>query len=199
METRQSAPPTSHRAFGRVGRAIGRAPGRAGRALLRVFIRLGALLLAPGPALRDAYSGRWPAARDGAFLVLLGALCCLTPEVTRVGLAAWDLGIREGVNELSWTLGRRLTPDFLLLLGIGILVVLPLRLLQRLSFDRALDLAVACWIPALVLRLAGAAWRLQAGRPPARLFEGLDWWVGLAWSGLLVIFSLFLVLRDGDA
>lgn len=179
--------------------ALARAPGSAGKSLLALFIRLGALLLQPNLALRSALEGRWAAARDGVMLVLLGVICCYTPEVTRVGLATWDLGLREGINELSWTLGRRLTPDFLLLLGIVVLVVLPLRLLQRLTFDRALDLAVACWIPAFLLRLAGAAWRLQTGQGPARLFEGLDWWVGLTWSGLLVAYSLILALRDADA
>lgn len=178
--------------------ALSRAPGRAGRAVLAYFVRLGVLLGAPRTALRAAASGRWSAARDGTLLVLLGALTCYTPEVTRVVLAAWDLGAREGLNELSWALGRRLTPDLLLLAGVAVLVLLPLRLMQRLTFDRALDLAVACWIPAFLLRLAGATYRLHTGLAPARLFEGLDWWIGLMGSGLLVVFALFLVLRGED-
>jgi hypothetical protein len=179
-----------------MGGAICRAPGRLGRAIVGFFVRLGGVVVAPMEALGDAAAGRWPAARDGFVLIVVGALCCLTPEVTRVGLAAWDLGIREGVNELSWVLGRRLTPDLLLLLGLTILVVAPMRLMQRLTFDRALDLAVACWIPAFLLRLGGAAYRLHAGERPARLFEGLDWWAGLAWAGLLATAAFYLVLRD---
>ncbi len=164
------------------------------RALLRYFQRLAATGVAPGAALARAARGQWNAVRDAMILIAVAAVAVHTVALARVFVVGWDLGFREGINEISWSLGRRLSPDLLLLLGMVVVVVAPLRISGRLSFDRALALAAACWMPPFLTRLAGTVIRTQLGYPPARFPHAPEWWIALGWGALLVAYALFSTL-----
>lgn len=167
-------------------------------AIPRYFDRLGTLLLAPMEALRRAARGEWNAVRDAAILIALAAVAIYTVDFMRVVVVGWDLGLREAVNELSWSLGRRLSPDLVLLFGVVVVVVAPLRITGRLSFDRSLSLAAASWMPAFLVRLAGATARWHLGQRPAPLLQGPEWWIALPWCAMLVILALTMGLRWTD-
>ncbi len=164
-------------------------------AIPRYFERLGSLLVAPMDGLERAGRGQWNATRDATVLVALAAVTVYTADLTRIFVVGWDLGLREGVNEISWSLGRQLSPDLLFFLIVSVVVIAPLRITARRSFDQSLSLAAACWMPAFGVRLVAATWRMREGLGPARLLQGPEWWIALAWSGALVVLGLMLHLR----
>lgn len=158
--------------------------------IVQYFERIAALLFDPGEALRRAGRGDWNAFRDAMILLAIAAGAIYTPDLVRVITAGIDLGIREGFQEISFSLGRRLSPDLLAGVAVAALTALPLRLAGALDTDRGLSLAAAVWIPFFAVRLVGAMLRFHGGLPPARLWEGADWWIATAWATGLALVAL---------
>ncbi len=159
-------------------------------------------MVAPRTAVRNATEGRWNGLRDALLLLALGSLAAYTQDLARAVLVAWDLGLREGVFEIARLAQIRVGPDLVVLLIAGVIIVVPARLTGRLSFDRSLALAAACWIPLFLARLAGQFVRLVAGHPqprpimvPRHILESPDWMVGLLWCGFVAILAMMALFR----
>lgn len=168
----------------------------------RLFVSLAGLVVAPRTALRNATEGRWNGLRDALWLLALGSVAAYTPDLAQAVLIGWDLGIREGVFELARIAQIRVGPDLVVLLIAGVVVVVPARLTRRLSFDRSLALAAACWIPLFLARLAGQGLRQAAGYPPARpimvpahILASPEWMAGLLWAGFVTILAMLTLFR----
>jgi len=168
----------------------------------RLFVALAGLVVAPRAALRSATEGRWNGMRDALLLLALGSVAAYTPDLAQAALIGWDLGIREGLFEVARLAQLRVGPDLIVLLIAGVAVVVPARVTGRLTFDRSLALAAACWIPLFLTRLAGQGLRLalghQAARPifvPAQILESPEWMVGLLWSGFVTILAMMTLFR----
>jgi uncharacterized protein (DUF983 family) len=170
----------------------------------RLFVALAGLVVAPRTALRNVTEGRWNGLRDALLLLAVGGTAAYTPDLAQAVLVGWDLDIREGFFELARLAQIRVGPDLIVLLIAGIIVVVPARVTGRLSFDRSLALAAACWIPLLLARLAGHGLRLVLGHPPMRfapahILESPEWVLGLLWSvfvAILAMMALFRPVRD---
>jgi len=159
-------------------------------AIVEYFERIGALLSEPRESLSRAGRGEWNAFRDAMILVGVAVGVIYTPDMVRVVAAGIDLGVREGFQEISFSLGRRLSPDLLAGVAVAAATALPLRLAGAIDTDRGLSLAAAVWIPFFVVRLAGATIRFHSGLPPARLWEGADWWLATTWAATLALIAL---------
>ncbi|MFH2008348.1 MAG: hypothetical protein ABI333_17315 [bacterium] len=154
------------------------------------------VFVAPRDAVREVIAGRWSGLRDALILVLLGGVTVYTADLAQAILIGWDLGIREGVFELARLSQRRLGSDLLVLLIVAVGLVAPLRITRRLSFDRSLALAGVCWMPLLLIRLAGHGLRFVLGFPPeqplrsvAEVTASPEWVLGLLWLLLMVTLS----------
>lgn len=174
----------------------------------RLFVALAGLVVAPRTALRNITEGRWNGLQDALLLLAVGSVAAYTPDLARAVLIGWDLGIREGFFEIARLAQIRVGPDLIVLLVAGVIVVVPARVTGRLSFDRSLALAAACWIPLFLARLAGHGLRLVLGYPPARpllvpahILESPEWMFGLLWSvfvAILAMMTLFRPVRERD-
>lgn len=166
------------------------------RSILAFFDRLGRLFVAPRVAIDAARDGSWNALRDALWLMAVGALAAYTPDVGRIFTMTWDLGPREGLHELVWAFQRRLGPDLLALLLTVVGFAVLLRPTRRLSFERCLALAAACWTPLFVVRLAGHGVRFALHARPAWWIHDPEWLIGLALLVGLAGCSLLLVFRS---
>lgn len=171
----------------------------------RFFVNLAGLVVAPRAALRNATEGRWNGLRDALLLLAVGSIAAYTPDLAQATLIGWDLGAREGLFELARIAQIRVGPDLVVLLIAGVVVVVPARITRRLSFDRSLALAAACWIPLFLARLGGQCLRLAAGRPPARpimvprhILDSPEWMVGLLWAVFVTILAMLILFRPVD-
>lgn len=168
----------------------------------RLFTALAGLVVAPRTALGNVTEGRWNSLQDALLLLALGSVAAYTPDLAQAVLIGWDLGIREGFFELARLAQIRVGPDLIVLLIAGVAVVVPARVTGRLSFDRSLALAAACWIPLFLARLAGHGLRMvlghQTARPifvPAHILESPEWMVGLLWSLFVTVLAMMTLFR----
>jgi hypothetical protein len=168
----------------------------------RLFVALAGLVVAPRTALRNATEGRWDGLRDALWLLAVGSVAAYTPDLAQAVLIGWDLGIREGFFELARLAQLRVGPDLIVLLIAGVVVVAPARLTGRLSFDRSLALAAACWIPLFLVRLSGHGLRMVLGHAPqppifspTQILASPEWMIGLLWAVIVTILAMTTVFR----
>ncbi len=170
----------------------------------RLFVALAGLVVAPRTALRNVTEGRWNGLRDALLLLAVGSVAAYTPDLAQAVLIGWDLGIREGFFEVARLAQIRVGPMLIVLLIAGVVVVAPARLAGRLSFDRSLALAAACWIPLFLARLAGHGVRMVLGHPPQRpiflpahILQSPEWMAGLLWSTIVTILAMWTLFGPG--
>lgn len=168
----------------------------------RLFVALAGLVVAPRTALRNATEGRWDGLRDALWLLAVGSVAAYTPDLAQAVLIGWDLGIREGFFELARLAQLRVGPDLIVLLIAGVVVVAPARITGRLSFDRSLALAAACWIPLFLARLSGHGLRMVLGHAPqppifspAQILASPEWMIGLLWAVIVTILAMTTLFR----
>jgi thiol-disulfide isomerase/thioredoxin len=164
-----------------------------------LYVRLGLLLLAPTSGLSGIIERKHGAVRDAFYLVSVSIVAFRLPELVRAVLSFFRISLAAGLTQTMGVVGAELrTAAFVTLAAALIIIIFAGR--GRRDPSLALELGAACYVPYFCawspLRLLDAEALL--GYVPMAISQVVRV-VAWVWVAGLILLSLFLLRRGGDA